>query len=300
VVYYSITVSTNDLAKTKSWILNKQFSNFEELHNNLSKVFTNVPARPKKTIFKMTDPKEINQPRKELEAFSNKLIESTELFDSPLLRSFFNIGLHAPEYSTKQRLAESLVSTKVITNPVSKLLFNTDINMIITVEKVANQDKLKHVNLLKLFVFKYPYGPCELKWNIQLSSKITCIEYYTLKNIFAFGTELGMLHIHSLLKHDELDSSRFPIPAHTDEITTICFEENELCVISVGADKRVVGTSLDGKLLYSSKIGEHCLTSVHFNTKNTTIAITNTNGKLFICDVKSVKAVLLQKIVFTD
>eukprot|EP00826_Nyctotherus_ovalis_P011859 TRINITY_DN1308_c0_g1_i3.p1 TRINITY_DN1308_c0_g1~~TRINITY_DN1308_c0_g1_i3.p1 ORF type:complete len:443 (-),score=110.84 TRINITY_DN1308_c0_g1_i3:166-1494(-) len=304
VVYYPVTVSTNT-SVPKSWTVLKRFSNFDELHIALSKSFCGVPPRPKKTFFKMKNSKDINQRRKELEVFANKLMACKELFNSSTLRAFFSIDTHAPEYSTRQALTETLIPQRILANPVSKLLLSPRANMVITVERLCSKDKEKQVSFLKSFIFASPLSSapkaeCELKWDIQLNLKVTCIAYCGTKGTFVFGTEAGTLYTQSLLKSGELEAAKNPTPAHAEAIADVCFEENEVYAVSVGADKRVVGTSLDGKILYSSKIGEHALSSVHSDSKAGTIIITNVNGELFICDIKSLKATLLQTLSLTD
>jgi len=302
IVHYSVTVSTT--GNTKSWTVLKRFSNFDELHCHLSKSFSAIPPRPKKTLFKMKSPKDIEKRRKDLEEYSNKLLANKELFNNSLVKSFFGIESHASEFTANQAISESLISKRILANPVSKLLFNSKTNMIITVEKLVSKDKTKNVNLLKSFKFKSSPAlkedaPDESMWDFQLNAKITCIAQYVANNTLAFGADSGLVYIQPLLKSGELEASKDPIPAHTGAVTGICFEENEVYVISVGADKRVVGITLDGKLLYSSKIGEHVLTSVNSDGKNGRIAITNSNGELFICDIKTLKIVVLQSFKLT-
>lgn len=304
VVYYPVAISTNTPVP-KSWTILKRFSNFDELHVALSKKFCGVPPRPKKTFFKMKTPKDINQRRKELEAYCNKLMACKDLFTSATLRAFFSIDTHAPEFSARQALTESLIPQRVLPHPVSNLVLGPRANVVVTVERVCSKDKDRQVSLLKSFIFPSPLPPtvradCELKWDIQLNLKVTCTAYCGAKSAFVFGTEVGMLYTQSLLKSGELVATRDPTPAHAEAIADVCFEENEVYAVSVGADKRVVGTSLDGKILYSSKIGEHALSSVHSDSKTGTIVITNVNGEVFICDIKSLKATLLQTLSLTD
>eukprot|EP00826_Nyctotherus_ovalis_P003551 TRINITY_DN10726_c0_g1_i19.p1 TRINITY_DN10726_c0_g1~~TRINITY_DN10726_c0_g1_i19.p1 ORF type:complete len:287 (-),score=62.49 TRINITY_DN10726_c0_g1_i19:17-877(-) len=176
--------------------------------------------------------------------------------------------------------------------------------MIVTIEKIPDKAKLSYVSLLRSFGLKSEFAVesenvRDLKWDVQVNSKVTCIKYYALKSAVAFGTEAGMLYVHPVLKSCELESSKDPTPAHTGAVRDICFEENEVYAISVGEDKRVMGTSLDGKVLYSSKVGEHGMTSVHFDAKVGLIVITNVNGELLVCDVKSLKPVLLRIVPLT-
>ena len=80
VVYFQITVSSVDESLYKPWILPKRFSNFADLHANLCKKYSIVPARPKKTIFKMKKPEDLNQRRKDLEEYCNKIFAIKDLF----------------------------------------------------------------------------------------------------------------------------------------------------------------------------------------------------------------------------
>lgn len=58
VTNYVIEVSKRDLDK---WVLEKRFSEFNDLYLNLKKLFSGLPDIPGKTIFKVTDKEELDK-----------------------------------------------------------------------------------------------------------------------------------------------------------------------------------------------------------------------------------------------
>ncbi len=316
VTYYCLTVRTQE-GPAKSWTLQKRFSHFDDLHNKLLKRFPDIPPRPKKTWFKMKRPIELEQRRKDLEDFANRLLARKDLFYCDLFQAFLGVDTHLLEYVVKEEPTIGLVSKQQITWPVSHLICDEQANAIISVELKVNKgvpaspthddvDGLVSAeSLIKLFEIKHsllsdkPFD-CSLKWSARLGERINCIKYNSVYSTMACGTETGMVYMQKTLKTNDLLECNSGMAAHSEAVTSMCFEENLVYIVSVGLDKKVVGTSLDGKTLFSAKLGDYPLTGIRFDAERCHVLISNTHGEVFVCDVQSVKMELLRVLKVAD
>ena len=67
VTFYTVNVYDN--YSRKKWTLSKRYSEFESLHKNLSKLISNVPTIPGKTLFKMKSSDALTKRKNHLESF---------------------------------------------------------------------------------------------------------------------------------------------------------------------------------------------------------------------------------------
>jgi len=287
-VYYPVIVTPVGLGERKSWIVKKRFSSFDKLHKQLSKTFTDIPACPKKTFFRMKAPKELDQRKKDLERFSNRLLAKKELYNNTYLIEFFEIDKNVPELTTKEY--RSVIPKE--TFPVTSFLYASDDNLLIMAEKV-NEEEEDTKSLLKCFEFKdrlkvEKSAEYVLKWSSKIQEEAVCIAYDSKMKTFVCGTDIGLIYILNVSNPDALNSSA---PCHSLSVTSISFETIENYIITVGEDKKIVGTSLDGNILYSAKLGDQPLNCVILNNSNAITA--NSSGEIFFCDVKNIKAVLI-------
>lgn len=95
VIYYIIQVQKS----SDTWNLEKRFSEFSDLHKNLSKLFKTLPSFPSKTITKQTDMHFLHTRQIALEAYLKACIEKLEIFSSEPLKKFLQLDTFSPETS---------------------------------------------------------------------------------------------------------------------------------------------------------------------------------------------------------
>eukprot|EP00826_Nyctotherus_ovalis_P051470 TRINITY_DN6433_c0_g1_i5.p1 TRINITY_DN6433_c0_g1~~TRINITY_DN6433_c0_g1_i5.p1 ORF type:complete len:429 (+),score=77.91 TRINITY_DN6433_c0_g1_i5:135-1421(+) len=285
-VFYPVLVTPARLGEKKPWTVAKRFSNFDKLYKQLIKTFTGIPARPKKTIFQMKAHKDLEQRRKELEIFCNRLLEKKELLEDLSVIEFFEIGENAPELTTKEW--RCVLPKEVVGNCITSFIYDQDDHTIILAEKGSEAETR---SLLKCYEFA---GKPEIakptsythKWTSKIPEEATCLAYDSHTKTFVCGTDTGLIYILNLNNPDEGNLS---IHSHSKTVTSICFENVEKYIISVGADKMIVGTSFDGKIIYSTRLGDLPLSCV--TCKESRVAAANVGGEVFVCDVNCVKVV---------
>jgi hypothetical protein len=64
IIYYVIEIMKRGAEK---WTVEKRYSEFDDLHKNLKKIFSNLPLMPGKTMFKVTSPEVLEKRRDDLD-----------------------------------------------------------------------------------------------------------------------------------------------------------------------------------------------------------------------------------------
>jgi hypothetical protein len=95
VIYYTIQVQKGG----ESWTLEKRFSEFSDLHKNLSKLFKSLPSFPSKTLTKQTDMHFLKNRQATLETYLQQTLQRLEIFSSEPLKKFLQLDTFCPENS---------------------------------------------------------------------------------------------------------------------------------------------------------------------------------------------------------
>lgn len=92
-VYFNVELEINQ----NKWYVEKRFSEFDNLYKSLKNTYHNVPILPNKSfIFKMTE-NELDQRRKGLEEFLQKMVIRNDLMNSEAVKSFLQLDKNASE-----------------------------------------------------------------------------------------------------------------------------------------------------------------------------------------------------------
>jgi len=94
VVFYNVAFGFQK--NNKKWFLLKRYSEFDNLDKQLRDVHPNMPSLPGKTIFKLSDQKQIEHRRTSLIQFMKTLINRRDLRSSPTFRRFIELEKNFP------------------------------------------------------------------------------------------------------------------------------------------------------------------------------------------------------------
>lgn len=87
VTFYKLQVVTNK----DSWTVEKRFSQFDAMYQELLKMLTDVPPLPQKTYFKLTSHEGLVKRKQDLDFFVKALIQRPEILNNAALRSFLEV-----------------------------------------------------------------------------------------------------------------------------------------------------------------------------------------------------------------
>ncbi len=98
VTFFNIEVY-NNYSRVK-WGLEKRYSSFEELRDQLVKLLSNVPSLPGKSFFKITSYDGLNKRKLSLEQFLKDCVGRKDIMTNESFRDFIEIDKHSPELTT--------------------------------------------------------------------------------------------------------------------------------------------------------------------------------------------------------
>jgi hypothetical protein len=94
VTFYTVNVYDN--FSRKKWTLSKRYSEFQNLHKNLSKLIPNVPSIPGKSIFKITSADALTKRKNHLESFLHQCVNRKDIMASDYIKDFLELDRHSP------------------------------------------------------------------------------------------------------------------------------------------------------------------------------------------------------------
>lgn len=90
-VYFTIELESND----NKWYVEKRFSEFDSLYKAIKNGYHNPPALPNKNfLFKMSE-KDLENRKKGLEEFLQKIVTRNDLMNSDVVKSFLQLDKNA-------------------------------------------------------------------------------------------------------------------------------------------------------------------------------------------------------------
>ena len=106
VVFYLVTVEF----ETCKWQIAKRYKEFDKLNENLKKNHAGLPPFPGKSFFPLKNKEDIEKRRKNLETFSSKLSQNTDLYSDKYFLSFFELSKHRPDSVLNQITKKGQIS----------------------------------------------------------------------------------------------------------------------------------------------------------------------------------------------
>ena len=100
VVFYKLVIGFQK--NNKKWFLLKRYSEFDTLDKFLKDIFPSMPSLPGKTIFKLSDSKQIENRRVVLTQYMKTLINRRDMRTCPTFRKFIELENNFPYSQTYQ------------------------------------------------------------------------------------------------------------------------------------------------------------------------------------------------------
>lgn len=298
VTFYIVDVKDN--VSKQSWKLDKRYSDFENLHKNIIKLFPNVPAIPGKSLFKITAFEALTKRRIELELFLKDCARRKDIVAHESFKIFLEVEKHAPEikYNTpsiifsfeqiplgirdfyqfsKENILFIVCCDMNITSRVDAYLINVNLPW----EKKTGA----HIPVGAFFAFKIHtnkpngYG-IEKLWAKSFPEQTGVVNFDEEALIVQVGLDTGSIVIYqttvesNYVQYDE----KHQFKPHTNRVMGVAYDGSKDLVYSCASDKKFLATTLstgESKEIAESTSG---YTALVFDKTNSRIFLTNEAG----------------------
>ena len=273
----------------KSWILQKDSSDFNMLYNSISKSFYDIPNLPPKQILNLFDAESVKKKKMIYQHFLSGCINRKDIFSSSEFKNFLELKKNASDLcgnipilgGSIEFLPESITDFKYIEDDNIKIIIVTTAEMgvnIKTEEEFLNfKNKLENENdkiinnnsvqgMTMIFEVKNNEGIYNFKqiWQRKYKTPNTCIYYDKITKTIFVGREDGFVSVYKPLEKSnfaELDLI-IELKNHFSRITDIWYDVNRGKMFTVSNDRRFVAcdVNINSKMIEINR-------SVHNYTK---------------------------------
>lgn len=278
VTYYVIELF-NNYSKT-SWIVEKRYSDFENLYAKINKLFPKFPALPGKTYFGI-NLNELNQRKTSLEKFTKECLARKDILHCEEFRNFIDLDKNSPEMNvyTPFKVCEYnelplgirdfiyLKYDKVCYVACSDMNVASRIDAAITNLNFPWEKKTdSHITVGAVFAFKVKEDKIsgaltfEKLWAKSYPTQTGVVSWDSDSNTLAVGLDDGKIYIYktssesNYMHYEEICA----LNSHTDRVMGIGVEAKNGFIYSVSSDKK----------FYVSEVNQNKVTGKYLLIRN--------------------------------
>lgn len=304
IILYVINVLKKGDEKTYS--VEKRYSEFDELNDQLSKIFKDLPKFPPKTyFFKLKEPNELETRRKNLEVFLKGIVARPELVNSEPLIRFLQLQRITPDllvsppqllgqlkgfihgvrdyiYIWEKDILFILLSDMNVASRIDSYLTNMKLPWekpdpkapIISVGALGCYTKVKDWKFKKL-------------WKKLFSAQAICLYWDEITNLLGIGLDDGTimcLKVPTELGY-KTNEEVFTAKVHAERIMQIHIDPAKEYIYSISHDKYLKTFHLvKREVVYQLLLGEARLNNFVVDTVGKRGFVANNDGFIFIID----------------
>ena len=316
VTFYSVEV-TSRITKN-SWKIEKRYSEFKKLHDEMIKIFPRLPSIPGTTFFKVTSQEALKSRQVALEAFLRSCVQRRDILQNKLFKEFLELEKNAPEivgndveliYDYK-KLPMGCRNFKVIPHKKIMVVCCSNMNIIsrsnviisnISFTKKSDDDK---VPMGALFIYQCEPSKEEIYAIHKIWAKPFPIQTGTLywedeTEILGVGNDDGKIYLYKPQPNTyyQVMNQIFEFNYHTDRVMGLTIDPKNNYIYSCSTDKTFYATGLLNSktniLINKSTAG---YTNLEFDKDNKRIFLTNEIGELSVYSLKHFPPILVRNL----
>jgi WD40 repeat protein len=303
VTFYTINVYDN-FSKQK-WVLEKRYSEFENLHKNLSKLLPSIPPIPGKSLFKITAYDALTKRRLQLDSFLKECNKRKDIVSNDYYKTFLELDKHSPELSFNA--PEKVHSFTELPLGIRDFYYFKEENMIfivccdmniasrldayITNVNLPWEKKTDaHISVGAVFAYSLLKGKekgyiLEKKWAKSFPEQTGVVNFDDEKNIIQVGLDTGRIVCYK----SSIDSKFYSfeelcqVKPHSNRVMGVAIDTRRALIYSCSSDRKFCVTDMNN-LSAITDIAESAAgyTNLFFDKKNDRIFLTNEVGMLSV------------------
>ena len=302
VTFYLVEV-TSRITKN-SWKIEKRYSEFKKLHDNMVKIFPRLPSIPGTTLFKVTSPEALKSRQIALQAFLRSCVQRRDILQNKLFKEFLELEKNAPEivgndveliYDYK-KLPLGCRNFKVIPHKKIMVVCCSQMNILsrsnvilsnISFTKKSDDDK---VPMGALFIYQCEPSKEEIYAIHKIWARPFPIQTGTLywedeTEILGVGNDDGKIYLFKPQPNTyyEVMNQIFEFAYHTDRVMGLAVDSKNNYMYSCSTDKTFYATELSkSKINILVNISNAGYTNLEYDKEGKRIFLTNEIGELSI------------------
>ena len=278
VTFYKIEIYDN--YSKENWFLEKRYSEIDQLHKTLAKLYPNIPPMPGKTLFKIKDRDQLEKRKKQLETFLRECAKRKDIESNTTFKTFLELDKHSPDLSynaptiiyENNELPQGVRDFYFFEKASIMYIVCCDMKIASRLDAYVTNVNLpwekkteEHISVGSVFAYKVIQ---DKKGNIQLYEKLWAKSFPEQTGVVNFDPENLILQV-------GLDSGTVIFYKTSEESKYLAYDE--LCKIQPH-HARVMGLAFDGKPGYIYSCGsdkKFMLSEINYLSNITEIAQSN-------------------------
>ena len=302
VTFYLVEVTSRITKNT--WKIDKRYSEFKKLHDNMIKIFPRLPSIPGTTLFKVTSPEALKSRQIALQTFLRSCVQRRDILQNKLFKEFLELEKNAPEivgndveliYDYKKlplgcRNFQVIPHKKIMVVCCSQMNILSRSNVIlsnISFTKKSDDDK---VPMGALFIYQCEPSKEEIYAIHKIWARPFPIQTGTLywedeTEILGVGNDDGKIYLFKPQPNTyyEVMNQIFEFAYHTDRVMGLAKKKKNNYMYSCSTDKTFYATELSkSKINILVNISNAGYTNLEYDKEGKRIFLTNEIGELSI------------------
>jgi hypothetical protein len=245
----------NNFSK-QHWVLQKRYSEFDDLFKLLSKLVPNCPAMPGKTFLKISSLDALNKRKSQLETFLKECVKRKDIVSSEGFRSFIEIEKNSPELKiyNPEKIASYeglplglrdfiyLKEENVLIVACSDMSLISRIDSEITNVKLPWEEETNsHISIGGVVVYKLDgYNVVDRLWTKSYPKQTGVISWCNESSVLTVGLDDGKMFLYKANRESNFTifDEILEIKPHTDRVMGISLDAANYYLYSCSTDKK--------------------------------------------------------------
>ncbi|KRX05178.1 WD40-repeat-containing domain [Pseudocohnilembus persalinus] len=305
VILYTVKLSKKG---SPEWNLEYRYSQFDELHKQLKKLYSGMPHLPGKSLFKVTEDAQLDERRLKLQDYLRTLISRPDIFNSDSLKQFLQLDKYASEaiVNPPKLLAETSGFNHGVrdffyeSNKGALFILSGDMNVGSRVDAYMTNTKMPWekeapqtlVSVGALECWVRVKGESEFKfervWTKIYPLQGICLYWDSDNNQVFVGLDEGQLNVIKVaadvdfLRYEDILDEK----VHDKRVMGVFHHSLTNSTYTISEDKSL-RTVVDGKVQNKITQSNSGLTSIYGDSEYKRLFVSNRSGHVFIYDISS-------------
>ena len=315
--FYLIELKSNVTSKT--WTIEKRYSEFKTIHDKLAKIFPRLPSIPGITLFRVTSEEGLNKRKDLLQLFLRECVQRRDILQNIDFQKFLELDKNAPEivgnnisqiYDYKKcpmGVRDFIVvpHREIMLVCCSNMNIISRSNVMLTNLAFGSTGEKCKIPMGAAFIYQCKPDKKEIYkihkiWAKPFSTQTGVIYWDDKNEIYSVGLDDGSIYAYKAVPNTHyLQMNKIvELKFHKDRVMGLGIEPTSMRLYSCSTDKTFYFTNIGGEIVDSSLINTSIsgYTNMKLDVTNKRIFLTNESGELTVYSIKTYPPTLVRSL----